>query len=275
MVNGPGLDVAQLRALRAGTRDLDLVRERIGRHVDEHEGYLAFSGGKDSLVVLHLALQAAPGLPVVFFDSGLEFPETYRYLDELQVGWGLDLHVIAARPSALQLLAGCGGWDHRRPDVDTPSMHQVLISQPAAAAHLVHGPGELWGVRAEEARGRCAAYGRALGAAHCHCPELCQGRRFRAVHGGVIARLDGTVAFGPVWDWRTAEIWGYISRHRLPLNPVYTKLRRLGAPEESLRISAMVDANRLTEGRITWLRRGWPQIFDELAAVLPRLREFV
>lgn len=274
-MNGPGLDVAQLRALRAGTRDLDLVRERIGRHVDEHEGYLAFSGGKDSLVVLHLALQAAPGLPVVFFDSGLEFPETYRYLEELQVGWGLDLHVIAARPSALHLLASCGGWDHHRPDVDTPSMHQALISQPAAAAHLVHGPGELWGLRAEEARGRRAAYGRALGAAQCHCPERCQGRRFRAAHGGVIARLDGSVAFGPVWDWRTSEIWGYISRHRLPLNPVYTKLRRLGAPEESLRISAMVDANRLTEGRITWLRRGWPQIFDELAAVLPRLREFV
>lgn len=37
----------------------------------------------------------------------------------------------------------------------------------------------------------------------------------------------------------------------------------------------MVDGTRLEEGRITWLRRGWPALFEELATVLPRLREYV
>jgi len=37
----------------------------------------------------------------------------------------------------------------------------------------------------------------------------------------------------------------------------------------------MIDANSLELGRVTWLRRGWPGLFEELAQVLPRLREFV
>ena len=62
------------------------------------------------------------------------------------------------------------------------------------------------------------------------------------------------MAYGPVWDWKAPEIWGYISRNHLPVNPVYTKLRNLGAPERFLRVSAML---------------------EELTTVLPRLREFV
>jgi phosphoadenosine phosphosulfate reductase len=73
----------------------------------------------------------------------------------------------------------------------------------------------------------------------------------------------------------TDDVWGYIHRNRLPVNPVYAKLRRLGGPEKALRVAAMIDGNALELGRVTWLRRGWPGLFEELAQVLPRLREFV
>ena len=71
------------------------------------------------------------------------------------------------------------------------------------------------------------------------------------------------------------DVWGYIHRQGLQVNPVYAKLRWLGAPESALRVSAMIDGNALELGRVTWLRRGWPGLFDELAQVLPRMREFV
>jgi phosphoadenosine phosphosulfate reductase len=213
---------------------------------------------------------------VAFFDSGLEFPETYRYLEQLADVWSLNLDVIPARHTTLEVLLATGAWDHTaRPGENVPNLHRTLIVEPSAAAHTRHGPGELWGVRAEESRGRAAAYAVALRSAACGCVPSCTGGRRRARHGGVIARRDGTTAFGPVWDWKTAEIWGYIARHRLPINPVYEKLRRLGAPEHFLRVSHMIDASRLEEGRITWLRRGWPALFEELATLLPRLREFV
>ena len=278
MTNPPahGLDMRALQGIRRSGRDLNTVRRRVQRHLDDHEGYVAFSGGKDSLVVLHLVHQVAPDVPVAFFDSGLEFPETYEYLTSIADQWDLNLHTIPARLTTLEVLAGSGAWDHRAPDgVDVPNLHRTLITEPVALAHRHHGPGELWGVRAQESRGRAAAYANALRAAHCACEPACDSRSRRIRHGGRIARVNGTVAYGPVWDWKTDEIWGHISRHDLPVNPVYDKLRRLGAPEHFLRVSTMIDGTRLEEGRITWLRRGWPNLFEELAVTLPRLREFV
>lgn len=275
MTGDPGLNVVALQGLRRSRRDVPGLRARIEAHLGAHDGYLAFSGGKDSLVVLDLVRQVDRGVPVVFFDSGLEFPETYQYLAQLAQMWGLNFQVIPPRLTALELLAGHGGWDHRGRGSATPGMHQVLITEPAAKAHAMFGAGELWGVRAQESRGRAAAYTNGLRAASCACEPRCDGRQRRARHGGRIARVDGTVVFGPVWDWKTDEIWGHISRHLLPVNPVYAKLRRLGAPEHFLRVSMMVEAHRLEEGRITWLRRGWPELFEELAVILPRLREYV
>lgn len=272
-----GLDVHRVQALRTLRRDLELLRHRIELHLEDHEGYLAFSGGKDSLVVLHLARQVAPDVPVVFFDSGLEFPETYAYLDQLADHWDLNLQVIQPTMTTLELLAATGAWDHTAAaNPAVPDLHQVHIIEPAGRAHQTHGPGELWGVRAQESRGRAATYTHALRAAACDCfPPCTTELERRRRHGGLITRADGTVAYGPIWDWHTSEVWAYIARHDLPVNPVYAKLRNLGAPEHFLRISAMIDGRRLEEGRITWLRRGWPTLFEELTAILPRLREYV
>ena len=109
MVKPAGLDLTTLQALRAPARDLNLLIDRVAAHLDTHDGYVAFSGGKDSTVVLDLARRADPNVPVCFFDSGLEFPETLTYIDELTNRWNLNLHVIPARPTALEYLQASVG----------------------------------------------------------------------------------------------------------------------------------------------------------------------
>jgi phosphoadenosine phosphosulfate reductase len=206
----PGLDRSTLLAVRRPHHDLAAIIDRIRGHLAAHDGYVAFSGGKDSLVALHLALQAEPNVPVAFFDSGLEFPETYAYLAEIRQEWGLDrqFHWITASPTLLEVLHSCGAWDHHRPSSPViPDLHRILITEPAAEAHRRCGPGELWGVRAGESRARAALYASALRAevrracAGC-CPAGPAGTSARrARHGGVIHRSDGSTAFGPVWNW--------------------------------------------------------------------------
>lgn len=279
----PGLDPTYLAGLRRPRVDADQIAARIRAHLDAHDGYLAYSGGKDSTVVLHQVLQVDPNVPVVFFDSGFEFPETYAYLEQLQHDLDLRLHWIRTRHTTLEVLHASGVWDHHAPDNDAPNLFDTLITEPAGRAHAAHGLGELWGVRSQESRGRAAAYANALRAeisTACHgcCTDTDREARATAQrrrHGGVIRRRDHTVAYGTVWDWKTDDVWAYLARHHLPVNPVYDKLRRLGAPEHALRVSHMLDGSQLEQGRVTWLRRGWPDLFEDLARVLPRIREFV
>lgn len=57
----------------------DVVREFV-----EHEGvngvYVSFSGGKDSLVLLHLVRSIYPDVLAVFANTGIEFPEQVKFV---------------------------------------------------------------------------------------------------------------------------------------------------------------------------------------------------
>lgn len=261
MTDDPGLDLSALRALAPASRRttpsaITTLLDNIGTHLDAHDGYVAFSGGKDSLVVVALALRVDPNVPVAFFDSGLEFPETYDYIHRIGSEWGVDLHIYEAEPPLLDQLVDTGLWTHGpTPPKRAGDLHTTLITRPAARAHAQHGPGELWGVRADESAGRRALYTRS------------------ANRNGVIHRRDGTTAYGPIWDWSDHEVHTFIAREHLPINPVYDILERIGAPAHRHRVGHIMDGAHLDRGRAVWLRQGWPDLFDTLAQALPRLRQ--
>ena len=53
---------------------------------------LGFSGGTDSLVLLHLVLPIKPNILTVFVDTQHEFPETYHFIEEIRKEWHLVNH---------------------------------------------------------------------------------------------------------------------------------------------------------------------------------------
>lgn len=274
----PGLDLATLRAFQRPAHDSTQLVDRIAEHLDLHDGYLAFSGGKDSLVCLHLALQAEPNLPVVFFDSGLEYPETLDYLDQiaelLKIPDGIQRY--RADPPLLDLLAQTGAWDHRALATGRrQSLREVLINRPARSAHAEHGAGEILGLRSAESAARRHHFNRVLTQANASCRGCCLGpNQAMRRHGGAFTRADGTTSYSPIWNWSTGEVWSYLARHQIPENPVYAKLRSLGAPADALRITTLLDGDHLRHGRVVWLCRGWPDLYEELRIHLPRLAEF-
>ena len=278
----PGLGLAALRARRGVRADLAAIGDRIEEHINRG-GFVSFSGGKDSTVVVDLARQVDPDVPVVWFDSGMEFPETRTYVNSLAARWDLNLYRVTTQPSGLEVLVQSGAWDHHADDVPVPDLHEVLIAGPARRAHADHGPANLWGVRAAESAGRAQLYRTHLArqiTQHCHgCCTPGDGSRpsveQRARHGGLIERVDGTASYSPIWDWPTEQVWTYLAQHSIDPNPVYAKLAALGAGEHALRVGHLIDANQIQTGRVTWLRRGWPQLYADLETLLPRLAEMV
>lgn len=80
---------------------LDVLDEVINR---EFGGRVALvsSFGADSVVLLHLASEVAPSVPVIFIDTGKIFGSTLRYRDEIVARLGLT-DVRAARPDPATL----------------------------------------------------------------------------------------------------------------------------------------------------------------------------
>ena len=70
-----------------------LSKQRIEEWYEHWEGkvYVAFSGGKDSTVLLHLVRSMYPDVPAVFSDTGLEYPEIKEFVKTVD-------NVIIVRP---------------------------------------------------------------------------------------------------------------------------------------------------------------------------------
>jgi len=240
--------------LPSTNRRVTQARDIIEQHLAQHNGYLAWSGGKDSTSALILAHSVSPSLPVIWFDSGLEFPETRTYIHDLTKQLSLNLHIIPAEPDALTMLKETGTWDHSAAFAPSNrNFHTTLITIPSQTAHDMFGPGEITGLRAEESVGR---------------------RVLLASNNGRYTRQDGTQVCAPIWRWTDTDVRGYLAKNGIPLNPVYARMEALGAPRKAQRAGLVLDGNASEFGRYTWLKAGWPDLYEELSTVLPRLREY-
>lgn len=255
---GGGLDADTLRGVLAASRRLHTeALRRVEAFLTAHSpAYVAWSGGKDSTVVADLATRVDPDIVLAHFDTGFDFPETLDHQDRLAAerGWNLRRYRCG---NALEEMIRTGAWDHEAPDLtidggDSEWLHVTRLGPAAMAAADTRANGWLWGLRASEAKRRLALLGRTR---------------------GVYQRADGMWACSPIWDWRDRDIYAYHAATGLPLSPLYAKLEALGCPRSSQRTSLIIDPGGLRHGRAVWLKRGWPDLWTRLTAVLPRLKE--
>lgn len=163
---------------------------------------LAFSGGKDSLAVLHIALDVNPNIPVVYNNTTVEFPETLQYVNMLQSKWELNLHVTNCTLSLFSMVKEKGWATHEnrwccKPYKEEPAFH-YMISQGFKA--------EITGTTRTE-----SIYRRSLGPIKIPKKEP------------YIIRVN------PIYDWNEWEVWRYIRENDLPHNPLYDMgYRRIG-----------------------------------------------
>ena len=209
--------------------------------------YVAFSGGKDSLVVAHLVSQIDDSIPLVYCDDELLYPEHVAYMVDMKLLHGDRLRVVEGGSVH-------AGWF-------TPWMHLPRWRQPDPVMNMEY----LDWMRRERNAGR-----HKLGAGQLAARlgydgvflglRRTESRRRADILAGALGidKLNGIAYINPILDWTAREVWQYIGRHGLDYCPVYDVMDSIGVGRQRARIGPLP----LSEGRHLW--KGWPRLYIEL-----------
>jgi sulfate adenylyltransferase subunit 2 len=202
--------LSQLDALEA--EGVHIIREVAG---ELERPVLLFSGGKDSVVMLHLAAKAfAPAaipFPLLHVDTGHNFPEVIAYRDEAVARYGVDLRVAAVQDYI------DSGRLRERPD-GTRNPLQTVPLLDAIETHrfdAVFGGG-----RRDEEKARAKERVFSLRDEFGQWDPRRQRPELWDLYNGR-HRPGEHVRVFPLSNWTEVDIWEYVAREGIELPEIY------------------------------------------------------
>ena len=164
--------------------------------VDRFSPYLAMSSSfqTQSMPLLHMVSQIAPGLPVFFIDTGYHFWDTLMFREKIAFDWNLnivDLHRLPHWDSFMRQNA-------RSLPVEDPNLccylHKVQPMQNALKGYRAW----ISGIRRDQTAVRAKA-------------------------NFLEPQESGLLKINPLLNWTKKDISEYIKKHDLPHHPLYEK----------------------------------------------------
>ncbi|MBV9995786.1 MAG: phosphoadenylyl-sulfate reductase [Caulobacteraceae bacterium] len=148
------------------------------------------SFGAESAVLLHMAAELKPDIPVLFLDTGMLFGQTLDYRQQLAHRLGLT-GVRDLRPRFDDLAMGDPGAELWKSDVEACCHIRKVLPLDRALEDF-----SAW------VTGRKRFHG---------------GDRLRLA---VVEEADGKLKFNPLANWSKSDLDGYAVRHGLPQHPL-------------------------------------------------------
>uniref|UniRef100_A0A6H1ZPZ3 Putative phosphoadenosine phosphosulfate n=1 Tax=viral metagenome TaxID=1070528 RepID=A0A6H1ZPZ3_9ZZZZ len=174
---------------------------------------VAFSGGKDSTVVIHLVRLRRPDIPILFQNTRCEHKLTYEFVRKLKEEWNLNLHEVKAKKTFWDICKECGV------PVWTADVCRIglcchwLKKEPASRFFIENSiDGTITGRTAIESRVRM----------------------FAAMRKGALYKSEGKFSkkvlyeSHPILWWTPKDVWDYTKANNLPFNQLYHIVDRVG-----------------------------------------------
>ncbi|WKE66272.1 phosphoadenylyl-sulfate reductase [Gallaecimonas kandeliae] len=173
------------------------ARGRVRWALDNLDGHFALSSsfGIQSAVMLHLVSTEAPGIPVIFIDTGYHFPETYGFVDRLTERLGLNLKVYGPRTSAAWQEVRFGKrWEQDLAGIEAYNQDNKVEPMQRALDELQV---QNWfaGLRRQQSGSRAER--------------------------AVLEVQDGRTKVYPLIDWSNRDVHQYLTANGLPYHPLW------------------------------------------------------
>jgi phosphoadenosine phosphosulfate reductase len=172
-----------------------LIAEEIAKRPDNF--VLTNSFQAEDMVVLHIARQLMPDLPVVFLETGYHFAEIYEYRDRMAREWQLNLINLLPEITVAEQESQFGILNQTDPS------RCCGIRKVKPLFRALEGYA-LWftGLRREQAKSRVS---------------LREVDNFTLPGGKTIRKIS------PLTEWTAKDVWAYAGRHEIPLIHLYDK----------------------------------------------------
>ncbi|MGA1205518.1 MAG: phosphoadenylyl-sulfate reductase [Opitutales bacterium] len=190
---------AKMEELEQISEDLEnrSAEERVQWALDRwgEDLVLSTSFGIQSAVMLHLVTRVAPGIPVVWVDTGYLFPETYQFAHELAERFSLNLKVATPlwSPARQEAIHG-KRWEKGIDELKSYNLDNKVEPMNRALKEL-------------GARAWLSGLRRVQSSSRSQLP--------------VIQRQNRTEKVLPIVDWTEKKVYEYMKAHSLPFHPLW------------------------------------------------------
>jgi sulfate adenylyltransferase subunit 2 len=209
-VRGPEYRLSQLDVLEAEA--VHIMREVVAELA---RPVLLFSGGKDSILLLHLARKAFwPAripFPVLHVDTGHNFPEVLAFRDRLVAEFGVQL-IVASVPEALARGLVTELPDGTRNRLQTPVLLDALEKHRFDAA--------FGGARRDEDKARAKERVFSFRDEFGQWDPRNQRPELWSLYNGRV-HLGESIRVFPLSNWTELDVWHYVLREQIALPELY------------------------------------------------------
>ena len=208
----PFADLTSLQRLEA--ESIHIMREVVA---ECERPVMLYSIGKDSSVMLHLAMKAfhpaKPPFPFLHVDTTFKFREMIRFRDETAARLGLDLHVHINTEG---LKTGINPFIH-----GSALFTDVMKTEALKQALDTHGfDAAFGGARRDEEKSRAKERVFSIRSAqHRWDPKQQRPELWRVYN--TRKRKGESLRVFPLSNWTELDIWQYIRRENIPIVPLY------------------------------------------------------
>tara|TARA_Y100001934_G_scaffold66868_1_gene82996 strand:- start:2771 stop:3487 length:717 start_codon:yes stop_codon:yes gene_type:complete len=158
---------------------------------------LSSSFGAQAAVMLHMATQARPDIPVIFVDTGYMFPETYEFAELLVNRLDLNLNVYRSRRSpAWQEAIDGKRWERGVEGIEAYNQENKVEPMNRALDEL-GATAWLAGLRRQQSSSR--------------------------ENLSVLGLVKGRVKIHPIIDWTDKTVHDYLKVNDLPYHPLWER----------------------------------------------------